>query len=65
MITFKEFIDLAELKYPGNIGIMELSKFYKIATLEEKAQMKKLLATDKKAAWEFLQKVTGTELEPV
>jgi len=27
--------------------------------------MKKLLATDKKAAWEFLQKVTGTELEPV
>jgi hypothetical protein len=65
MITFKEFIDLTELKYPGNIGVMELAKFYKIATPEEKAKMKQLLVTDKKAAWGFLQKVTGTELEPI
>lgn len=51
-----------ELSYPGNIGMMELIKFQKIATPEEKVRMKLLLSTDKKAAWELLQSVVGTKL---
>ncbi len=53
---------IKELAYPGNIGMMELIKFQKVATPEEKVRMKLLLSTDKKAAWNLLQQVTGTEL---
>ena len=54
-----------ELDYPGNIGMMEFVKFQKVATPEEKIRMKFLLSTDKKAAWNFLQKVVGTKLHPL
>lgn len=53
---------IKELSYPGNIGMMELMKFQKVATPEEKVRMKLLLSTDKKAAWELLQSVVGTKL---
>lgn len=56
---------IKELSYPGNIGMMELIKFQKIATPEEKVRMKLLLSTDKKAAWDLLQSVVGTKLHPV
>jgi hypothetical protein len=56
---------IKELSYPGNIGMMELIKFQKVATPEEKIRMKFLLSTDKKAAWDLLQQVTGTELQPL
>jgi hypothetical protein len=54
---------LSELSYPGNIGMMELMKFQKVATPEEKVRMKFLLSTDKKAAWNLLQHVTGVKLQ--
>jgi hypothetical protein len=54
---------LSELSYPGNIGMMELMKFQKIATPEQKVRMKFLLSTDKKAAWNLLQHVTGVKLQ--
>ena len=57
----KEFIN--ELAYKGNIGIMELMKFHQIATPEQRALMKQLLAAKKnKEALELLNSVTGVEL---
>ena len=54
---------LQELKYPGNIGMIEMYKFYQVATPSEKAKMKELIRDDPKAAWEFLQSVTKSELD--
>jgi len=54
---------LSELSYPGNIGMMELMKFQKVATPEQKVRMRFLLSTDKKAAWNLLQHVTGVKLQ--
>jgi predicted chitinase len=55
-----EFI---EASYKGNLGMMEMMKFFKIATPEEKELMKRLLAQgDQDSAWELLQQVTDTEL---
>jgi hypothetical protein len=56
---------IKELSYPDNIGMMELVKFQKVATPEEKVRMKFLLSTDKKAAWDLLQQVTGAKLHPL
>lgn len=53
---------LAE-SYPGNLGMMEMVKFYKVATPSQKQQMKTLLDhkhSDK--AWQLLQDVTGVKL---
>lgn len=62
MFTLKEYLAL-EAYYKGNIGVMEMVKFYQKADPEEKIKMKKLIA-DKKydEAWEFLQQVTNTAL---
>jgi hypothetical protein len=49
--------------YPGNLGMMEMVKFYKVATPEQKKTMQHHL--DKKEfsqAWELLQSVTGVKL---
>lgn len=55
---------LVELRYPGNLGMMEMFKFYQIASDEQKTEMKALLAQkDMRGAWELLQKVTGAKLE--
>ena len=55
---------LEELSYPGNIGVMEVVKFHQIATPEQKALFKKLLADGKKAdAWELIQQVTNVKLQ--
>ena len=43
MITFKEFRQLNELAYKGNLGVMELVKFHKTATQEQKQQINELL----------------------
>lgn len=57
----KEFIN--EASYPGNLGMMELIQFNKIATPEIKKLLKSLLAAGKKEeALDLLQKVTGTKL---
>lgn len=56
---------LSEAAYKGNIGMMEMFKFFQKATEEQKAQLKKLIADKKQdEAWELLQQVTGTKLSP-
>ena len=55
---------LGELAYKGNIGIMELIKFHQIASPEQRALMKQLLAAKKnKEALKLLNSVTGVELK--
>jgi hypothetical protein len=55
--------ELSEAAYEGNIGMMEMFKFYQVATDEEKVEMKALIGSKNfKKAWEFLQKVTGVKL---
>ena len=59
-----EELVILEAAYKGNIGMMEMFKFYQKATASEKAKMKQLLdAKNFDDAWEFLQEVTGTKLE--
>lgn len=54
---------ISEASYPGNMGAMEMVKFYQIATKEQERKMEDLLRRNKvKKAWEFLQKVTGVKL---
>jgi hypothetical protein len=54
-----------EASYPGNIGIMELTKFFQQATPEQKQMFKELLAhQDKKSAWKMVQRVLGVKLHP-
>jgi hypothetical protein len=56
--------DILEAAYRGNLGAMEMHKFYRVATPEQKEHMKKLLNSDnKRAVWGFLQKVTGMILD--
>jgi hypothetical protein len=50
--------------YPGNLGMMEMVKFYKVATPQQKQAMKSHL--DKKQydqAWELVQQTTGVKLQ--
>lgn len=65
-MKISEVTDLKELNYPGNIGVMEMAKFYQIASSEEKSQMKELLANKKTdEAWELLQHVAKTKLQDI
>lgn len=49
--------------YPGNLGMMEMVKFYKVASPEQKRAMKSHLDRKQFAeAWELLQHVTGVKL---
>lgn len=62
-MRLQDFRPIDEASYPGNLGMMEMFKFYQVATPEEKARMKKLIAdklTDE--AWKLLQQVTGVKL---
>jgi hypothetical protein len=66
-ISFKEFLvfeNLLEASYEGNLGMMEMFKFYEVATPEQKQQMKSLLQNEKQEdAWELLQQVTKVKLK--
>lgn len=60
MIDFKT---LQEQSYKGNIGIMELVDFHKKATTEQKKQLESFLKAGKTdAAWDLIEKVSGTKL---
>lgn len=60
-MNFKLFL---EASYKGNIGMMEMFKFYQVATPEQKKYMKELImAGQQEEAWKLLQKVTSSELE--
>jgi hypothetical protein len=59
----KEDVDLNELVYKGNIGVMEMFEFFQKATPQQIAEMKKLIAEKKNAeALQLLAKVTGKKL---
>lgn len=64
MITFKTFMSISEEAYVGNIGVMEMVKFYRIATPEQISKMKTLISSKKtEEAWEFMQKVLRVKLK--
>ena len=63
-MKLQEVVQLDELSYPGNVGAMEMFRFYQVATEEQKAEMKKLIKHGKSdEAWELLQKVVKTKLK--
>lgn len=58
-----EEISLVEASYKGNIGMIEMFKFYQVATPEQKIKMKSLINAKKyDEAWKFLQLVTNSRL---
>lgn len=63
MQSFKEYVQLNEASYAGNIGIMELIKFKQKASAEQKKQFDKHVADKKhQEAWKLVQDVTGVKL---
>lgn len=57
----REFI--VEASYPGNVGAMEMAKFFMMASAEQKQQLKQFIALKKsKEAWQLIQDVTGVKL---
>ena len=55
---------ITELAYKGNIGIMELEKFFELATPEQKSKFKQYRAQGNNAqAWKLVQQVTGVKLQ--
>jgi len=53
-----------EASYPGNIGMMELAKFFNIANDEQKTLFKQLLEKGKKGlAWTLVQDIVGVKLQ--
>jgi hypothetical protein len=54
---------IGEAAYKGNIGAMEVNRFYQVASPEQIKQFRQLLANeDTKSAWRLVQKVTGVRL---
>jgi putative chitinase len=55
---------LGEASYEGNVGMMEVSKFFKMATAAQKKLFKELLEKGKRGlAWKLIQDVTDTRLQ--
>ena len=53
-----------EASYEGNIGIMELMKFFQTAPIELVAQVKELISQKRdKEVWKIVQTYTGTKLK--
>lgn len=56
-------LGLDEAAYPGNIGAMEMFRFQREASDEQKSRMKALLSKKQnKEAWEYMQQVLGVKL---
>lgn len=54
---------LDEASYTGNIGMMELAKFYSKASSKDKSMLQSLIRHKKnKEAWSLVQDVTGVKL---
>ncbi len=61
-IKLKEILD--ELAYSGNIGFVEMFKFWDIANDNDKKKMLYYLnKNDERSAWDLLKKVTGVNLK--
>lgn len=59
----KERKFFSEASYAGNIGIMELIKFYKAATPDQKTKLDThIKQKNHKRAWDLVQAVTKTKL---
>jgi nicotinic acid mononucleotide adenylyltransferase len=59
-----EEVNLDELSYEGNIGAMEVAKFYKIADTDQKKELKEFIRQKKfREAWQLVQKVTKEKLQ--
>jgi hypothetical protein len=55
---------ITEASYLGNIGMMEVAKFFNIATPKEKIIFKRLMNMgEKNKAWQLIQQVTGVKLQ--
>jgi len=55
---------VAEASYPGNIGMMEVAKFFNMATPKEKIKFERLMNMGEKSkAWQLIQQVTGVKLQ--
>jgi putative chitinase len=55
---------VGEASYEGNIGMMEVAKFFKIANTAQKKLLKELLEKGKRGlAWKLIQDVTDTKLK--
>lgn len=54
---------IEEASYAGNIGLMELIKFHKVATDDQKKQLHNhIQKKNNKGAWDLVQAVTKTKL---
>jgi predicted chitinase len=54
---------VGEAAYPGNLGAMELADFFKKATPQQKALLKKFIEEkNSKSAWALIKKITGSTL---
>lgn len=63
-MRLSEFVNMDEAAYAGNIGMMEMFKFYQIADQNTKDLMKKLISQGKnREAWKLLQKVVDVKLK--
>ena len=59
----KTFIQFTEAYYVGNVGVHELTKFYKIASKDHKDQLKKHISSgEHNKAWDLVKKVTGMQV---
>lgn len=55
---------IGEAAYPGNIGMMELAKFFRTASPEQKQLFNQLLEKGKRGlAWKLIQDITNTKLQ--
>lgn len=62
-MKLQDLKQLDEAAYPGNLGMMEMFKFYQVASDEQKKLMKEYIAKNlQEKAWELLQSVTGVKL---
>lgn len=63
-MKFSEYILVQEAVYAGNVGMMEMFKFYQVANEGEKTLMKKFIESKAfEKAWDLLEKVTGVKLQ--
>lgn len=59
-------LSISESTYPGNLGMVEMMRFYKIADNAQVDKMDEYLNNGKyRSAWSLLQKVTGTKLKGI
>jgi hypothetical protein len=67
MKTFKDLREeLNEVSYPGNLGVMELVKFKRTATVKDKQALADHIKNKRhKEARELINKVTGSNLHPI